>query len=119
MDRGQEVEKDTLNKDVRNLNAFLNWAAGNRFVSPGLEIKKVKVAQKPVAALSPQQVKARFIRAQRGAAFGLFRNLVVPGTENLSQPLPLAEQHPGTEDRREMVADNCPDDLLDLNSVIA
>jgi len=57
LDRGQEVEKNTLNKDIRNLNAFLNWAARNRFVSLGLEIKKVKVAQKPVAALSAQQVR--------------------------------------------------------------
>ena len=35
----------------------LNWAAKNRFVGLGLEIKKVKVAQKPVTALTPQQVR--------------------------------------------------------------
>jgi integrase len=29
----------------------------NRFIAPGLEIKKVKVAQKPVTALTPQQVR--------------------------------------------------------------
>ncbi len=57
MDRGQEVKKNTLNKDIRNLNAFLNWAARNRFVASGLQAKKVKVAQKPVAALSPNQVR--------------------------------------------------------------
>jgi integrase len=57
LDRGLEVEENTLNKDIRNLNAFLNWAARNRFVASGLEVRKVKVAQKPVAALSPQQVR--------------------------------------------------------------
>jgi len=57
LDRGQEVSRNTLNKDIRNLTAFLNWATRNRFVSPGLEIKKVKVPQKPVVALSPQQVR--------------------------------------------------------------
>jgi integrase len=57
LDRGREVEKNTLNKDVRNLNAFLSWASRNRFVVSGLEIKKVRVAQKPVVALSPQQVR--------------------------------------------------------------
>src|SRR5512142_1547730 len=31
LDRGQEVEKNTLNKDIRNLNAFLAWAVRNRF----------------------------------------------------------------------------------------
>jgi integrase len=57
LDRGQEIEKNTLNKDIRNLNAFLTWASRNRFVASGLEVKKVKVAQKPVVALSPQQVR--------------------------------------------------------------
>jgi integrase len=57
LDRSQEVQKSTLNKDIRNLNAFLNWAAKNRFVAAGLQVKKVKVPQKPVIALSPGQVK--------------------------------------------------------------
>ena len=57
LDRGREVSRTTLNKDIRNLHAFLNWAVKNRFVAAGLEIKKVKVAQKPVTALSPPQVR--------------------------------------------------------------
>jgi len=65
LDRGQEVEKNTLNKDIRNLNAFLNWATKNRFVSSGLEVKKVKVAQKPVVSLSPQQVGDLLAAASR------------------------------------------------------
>lgn len=55
--RSDEVGKNTLNKDIRNLHAFLNWAVRNRFVAPGLEIRKVKVPQKPVTALSVQQVR--------------------------------------------------------------
>jgi integrase len=55
--RTTEVEKNTLNKDIANLRAFLNWAVKNRFVPSGLEIRKVKVAQKPVVALSVQQVR--------------------------------------------------------------
>ncbi len=65
LDRSQEVQKNTLNKDIRNLNAFLNWAAKNRFVSLGFEIKKVKVAQKPVAALSAQQVRDLLVAASQ------------------------------------------------------
>ena len=57
LDRSQEVQKSTLNKDIRNLNAFANWAARNRFVPSGLRVKKLKVPQKPVVALSPRQVK--------------------------------------------------------------
>jgi integrase len=65
LDRGQEVGRNTLNKDIRNLNAFLSWAAKNHFVSSGLAVKKVKVAQKPVAALSPQQVRDLLAAASR------------------------------------------------------
>ncbi|MHC4110028.1 MAG: tyrosine-type recombinase/integrase [Planctomycetota bacterium] len=55
--RGGEIGKNTLNKDIKNLNAFLKWAAKNRFVAPDLNIKKVKVAPKTVTSLSAQQVK--------------------------------------------------------------
>jgi len=57
LNRSEEVKKNTLNKDIRNMHAFLAWAAKNRFVASGLEVKKVKVPQKPVTALSVQQVR--------------------------------------------------------------
>jgi len=57
LERGKKVKKDTLNKDIRNISAFLNWAVKNRYVASGLEVKKVKVPQKPVTALFPQQVR--------------------------------------------------------------
>jgi hypothetical protein len=55
--RSDEVDKSTLNKDITNLRAFLRWAVRNRFVGSGLEIRKVKVPQKPVIALSVPQVR--------------------------------------------------------------
>jgi len=63
--RGEEVRKNTLNKDIRNLHAFLNWAARNRFVAPDLKVKKIKVPQKPVASLSQHQVKELITVASR------------------------------------------------------
>jgi len=57
LERGKEVGKKTLNKDIRNIGAFLNWAVKNRYVASGLEVKKVKVPQKPVTALFTQQVR--------------------------------------------------------------
>jgi len=57
LERSREVGKNTLNKDIRNISAFLKWTIKNRYVASGLEVKKVKVAQKPVIALSPQQVR--------------------------------------------------------------
>ena len=65
LDRGREVGKNTLNKDIRNLNALLNWAGQNRFVPSGLQVKKVTVAQKPVTALTPQQVRDLVTAASR------------------------------------------------------
>ncbi len=65
LNRRQEVSRTTLNKDIRNLVAFLNWATRNHFAAGGLEIKKVKVAQKPVTALSPEQVKDLLAVASR------------------------------------------------------
>jgi len=55
--RGEEIGKNTLNKDIKNLHAFLKWASKNRLVAPDLKIKKVRVAPKPVTSLSAQQVK--------------------------------------------------------------
>jgi len=57
LDWGQEVERNILDKDIHNLSAFLSWATKNCFVASGLEVKKVKVPQKPIMALSPQQVR--------------------------------------------------------------
>ena len=55
--RSGEVKKNTLNKDIKNLHAFLKWAANNRFVAPDLKVNRVKVTPKPVSSLSTQQVK--------------------------------------------------------------
>ena len=63
--RSEEVGRNTLNKDIRNLHAFLNWAVKNRFVASGLEVKKVKVPQKPVVSLSPKQVRDLVTLASR------------------------------------------------------
>lgn len=52
LDRGREVKKITLNKDIKNLNAFLHWAVQNHFVARGPEVKRLKVAQMPVTALT-------------------------------------------------------------------
>jgi len=63
--RSEEIAKITLNKDIKNLHAFLKWAARNRFVAPDLKIKKVKVAPKLVTSLSQQQVKQLITTASK------------------------------------------------------
>ena len=49
--RSGEVAKNTLNKDMRNITAFVNWASKNRHVTSDLKLKEVKVERKPVTAL--------------------------------------------------------------------
>jgi len=63
--RGDEIGKNTLNKDIANLRAFLNWAVKSRFVPTGLEIRKIKVPQKPVVALSVLQVRELLMTAAK------------------------------------------------------
>jgi integrase len=63
--RSEEVGKNTLNKDITNRRAFLNWAVRNRFLASGIEVKKVKVPQKPVSALSVQQVRNLLVATSR------------------------------------------------------
>ena len=65
LERSEEVGANTLNKDIRNVHALLNWAAKNRFVASGLEIKKVKVPRKPVVSLSPEQVRNLLVATER------------------------------------------------------
>jgi integrase len=71
LQRSEEVGKTTLNKDITNLHAFLNWAVKNRFVNSGLKVKKVKVPQKPVIALSVQQVRDLLMTAAKYPTLGL------------------------------------------------
>ena len=68
LNRSEEVKKNTLNKDIRNMHAFLAWAAKNRFVASGLEVRKIKVPQKPVIALSAPQVRDLLTAASRHSA---------------------------------------------------
>jgi len=63
--RSGEIKKNTLNKDIKNLHAFLRWAVKNRFVTPDLKVRKVKVAPKPVTSLSTQQVKKLIMIASK------------------------------------------------------
>ncbi len=63
--RSEEVGANTLNKDIRNVHAFVHWAVKNRFVASGLEIKRVKVPQRPVVSLAPKQVRDLLVATER------------------------------------------------------
>jgi len=55
--RSEEVKRPTLNKDLRNLKTFVNWCRKNRYLNGQLEIKELKVDEKPIKSLNNTQIK--------------------------------------------------------------
>jgi len=57
LQRGSEVKRPTLNKDIRNLKTFINWCRENRYLNGNLKIKELKEDERPVRSLSDTQIK--------------------------------------------------------------
>jgi len=57
LERGKEVIRSTVNKDIRNLRAFINWCRKNRYVNGEIEVKELKEDERPVKSLSNTQIK--------------------------------------------------------------
>jgi len=57
LQRSPEIKRATLNKDLRNLKTFINWCRKNRYLNGELEIKELKLEEKPVKSLNDAQVK--------------------------------------------------------------
>jgi len=57
LERGKEVIRSTLNKDIRNLKAFINWCRGNRYVNGEIKIRLLKEDERPVKSLTKVQIK--------------------------------------------------------------
>jgi integrase len=58
LERGTEVKRPTLNKDIRNLKTFINWCKAKRYLSDSLKIKELKEEEKPVRSLNDTEIKA-------------------------------------------------------------
>ena len=55
--RSPEVKRATLKKDLRNLKTFVYWCRKNRYLNGQLEIKELKVDERPVKSLNDTQVR--------------------------------------------------------------
>jgi len=55
--RGEEVKRSTLNKDIRNLKAFVNWCRENRYLNRNIKLKELKEEERPVRSLNNTQIK--------------------------------------------------------------
>ena len=57
LERGTEVKRPTLNKDIRNIKTFVNWCRENRYLNGNLKLKELKVEERPVKSLNDAQIK--------------------------------------------------------------
>jgi integrase len=57
LERGSEVKRSTLNKDIRNLRTFINWCRENRYLNGNLKIKELKEDERPVKSLNDIQIR--------------------------------------------------------------
>lgn len=57
LDRGKEVKRSTLNKDIRNLKAFINWCRENRYLNGDIKLRLLKEDERPVKSLSSPQIQ--------------------------------------------------------------
>jgi len=63
--RSPEVKRATLNKDLRNLKTFTNWCRKNRYLNGKLEIKELKIEERPVRSLNVSQIKKLLASAKQ------------------------------------------------------
>ena len=56
LDRGKEIKRSTLNKDITNLKAFVNWGRANRYMNGDIKLKLLKEDERPVISLSTTQI---------------------------------------------------------------
>ena len=64
LQRGSEVKRPTLNKDIRNLKTFFNWCRENRYLNGAIKIKELKEDERPVKSLNDVQIKKLLIEAE-------------------------------------------------------
>jgi integrase len=57
LERGKEVKRTTLNKDIRNMKAFIRWCQQKKYTNGSLKIKLLKEEERPVKSLNESQIK--------------------------------------------------------------
>jgi len=63
--RQEEIKRSTVNKDIRNLKAFVNWCRENRYLNGDIKLKLLKEDEKPVKALKQAQIKKLLLLSRR------------------------------------------------------
>jgi len=73
------VKRTTLNKDITNVKAFVNWCRENRYVNGEIKIKLLKEDERPVKSLTDTQIR-RLLSASKRYQTLRMRILLALGT---------------------------------------
>ena len=57
LQRGTEVSRPTLNKDIRNLKTFINWCKTKRYLDDSLKLRELKEEEKSVRSLNDSEIR--------------------------------------------------------------
>ncbi|KKK52270.1 hypothetical protein LCGC14_3106610, partial [marine sediment metagenome] len=68
LQRGTEVSRPTLNKDIRNLKTFINWCKKKRYINNEIELRELKEEEKPVRSLNDAEIKTLLKAAEQYTA---------------------------------------------------
>ena len=79
LQRGSEVKRPTLNKDIRNMKTFINWCKENRYLNGNLKIKELKEEERLVRSLNDIQIKKLITAAESYSSIKM-RILLALGT---------------------------------------
>ena len=79
LQRGTEVSRPTLNKDIRNLKTFINWCKKKRYVNSKIELRELKEEERPVKSLNDVQIKKLLVASEPYVAMKI-RILLALGT---------------------------------------
>ena len=79
LQRGNEVSRPTLNKDIRNLKTFINWCKKKRYINNEIELRELKEDERPVKSLNDVQIRKLLVAAESYVAMKV-RILLALGT---------------------------------------
>jgi integrase len=79
LERGKEVKKVTLNKDIRNIKTFVYWCREQRYLNGNLKLRELKVQEKPVKSLCEIEIK-KLLKAAESYAAIKTRIIIALGT---------------------------------------
>ena len=79
LQRGTEVSRPTLNKDIRNLKTFINWCKKKRYINNEIELRELKEDERPVKSLNDVQIRKLLVATESYVAMKI-RVLLALGT---------------------------------------